>query len=221
MKRAHLFSQRAHVANTIGYRRRKGVAAIVERVAQDVTGWKVRLVEYFGLLSSTQHLHNVRLAQGRSIDLRQRAAVSQMGTPFAVAASGIDVRRISSGRGRHNVGNVGLFLWRLQDYPVVRGMAQAQADPRMAILLYHSPAWLRYAALQSAPAQNRSEPSAPKRAIPRTYSRDRRFITSWKRCGRLWSMAAQRRLTTLGDNLFSRFLSTTNWFPLKKSRFVI
>ena len=39
------FSQRAYVANTIGYRRRKGTIAVVEQVALDVTGWPARAVE--------------------------------------------------------------------------------------------------------------------------------------------------------------------------------
>src|SRR4051812_8380207 len=33
------FSQRAEVANTIRYRRRKGTASVIEQLARDVTGW--------------------------------------------------------------------------------------------------------------------------------------------------------------------------------------
>jgi hypothetical protein len=37
-----VFTQRASVANTIGYRRRKGTAAMLEQLARDVTGWPGR-----------------------------------------------------------------------------------------------------------------------------------------------------------------------------------
>src|SRR3954470_9760203 len=36
---------RAEVANTIGYRRRKGTAAALEQLARDVTGWPAAVVE--------------------------------------------------------------------------------------------------------------------------------------------------------------------------------
>ena len=41
---------RAEVANTIGYRRRKGTASVLEQLARDVTGWNARAVEFFQLL---------------------------------------------------------------------------------------------------------------------------------------------------------------------------
>jgi hypothetical protein len=118
----HLFSQRAHVANAIGYRRRKGAPAILERAAQDITDWKARVVEYFELLSSTQHFDNVRLSEGRSFNLRDKLAVARMNTPFERAASLVDVRRITSKRGKQNIPNVGLFLWRLESYPMTHAI---------------------------------------------------------------------------------------------------
>ena len=42
---------RAEVANTIGYRRRKGTASVLEQLARDVTGWNARAVEFFQLLA--------------------------------------------------------------------------------------------------------------------------------------------------------------------------
>jgi len=38
-------SVRAEIAHTIGYRRRKGTAAMLEQLAQDVTGWSACVVE--------------------------------------------------------------------------------------------------------------------------------------------------------------------------------
>ncbi|HSL72209.1 MAG TPA: hypothetical protein VK864_18315, partial [Longimicrobiales bacterium] len=44
---------RAEVANTIGYRRQKGTAAVLEQLARDVTGVDAKLVEFFRLLAMT------------------------------------------------------------------------------------------------------------------------------------------------------------------------
>ena len=41
------FSQRAYVANTLYYRRRKGTAHVLETLAKDVTGWPAQAVEFF------------------------------------------------------------------------------------------------------------------------------------------------------------------------------
>ena len=115
---SHLFSQRAHVANAIAYRRRKGVPAVLERVAEEMTGWKARAVEYFELLYSTQHLDNVRLGKGGTLSLRDEFVLAQLNTALDTAASLLDVRRIATQQGKHNIRNVGLFLWRLQSYPI-------------------------------------------------------------------------------------------------------
>ena len=42
--------QRALVANTISYRRRKGTAAVLEQMAYDVVGRSAKVVEFFQLL---------------------------------------------------------------------------------------------------------------------------------------------------------------------------
>lgn len=114
------FSQRAYVANTLAYRRRKGTATVLEQLAHDVTGWDSRVVEYFRLLAMTQHLNHVRLDRHCLTDLHNTGALDVIGGPFESTAHSVDVRRISNGRGRHNIPNLGLFLWRLKSYPVKR-----------------------------------------------------------------------------------------------------
>ena len=47
--------QRLDVAKTIYYRRRKGTLAVLEEIAADITGWNVRVVEFFRRLSRTRH----------------------------------------------------------------------------------------------------------------------------------------------------------------------
>ena len=48
--------QRLDVANTIDYRRRKGTLGLLEQLAADITGWDVKVVEFFRRLGRTRHL---------------------------------------------------------------------------------------------------------------------------------------------------------------------
>lgn len=109
-------SERALVANTIGYRRRKGTAAMLEQLARDVTGWPARVVEYFQLLGTTQHVDHVRRSNVRTPDLRDAGRLELLESPFDTIAHAADVRHIDVRRGRHNIPNVGLHLWRLAAY---------------------------------------------------------------------------------------------------------
>ncbi|HEV2254867.1 MAG TPA: phage tail protein [Streptosporangiaceae bacterium] len=117
---------RALVANTIRYRRRKGTPGVIEQVARDVTGWPARVVEYYRLLSLTQHLDHVRLGAARTADLRDAAGLALTGTPFDETARTGEVRHIDIGRGRYNLPDVGVHLWRLGAYPVALGDARAR-----------------------------------------------------------------------------------------------
>ena len=109
-------SPRAEVAHTIALRRRKGTALVLEQLARDVTGWDARAVEYFQRLVATQYMNHPRPHCRQSPDLRDGDALEWIGTPFERASRTIDVRRIESGRGRHNIHNIGLHLWRIQSY---------------------------------------------------------------------------------------------------------
>lgn len=104
-------SPRTLVADAIRRRRSKGVASALEEVARDLSGWPVRVVEYFPLLGQTQHVRYPREGRGGTVDLRAAAAIDLHAGPFEVLPARIDVRRVSSGRGRHNVPNVGVFVW--------------------------------------------------------------------------------------------------------------
>lgn len=116
------YSLRAYVANTLGYRRRKGTAGVMEQLARDVTGWPARAVEYFELLATTQQLNHLRLHATAVASLRDGNALEHIGTPFDRLARTANVRHIAdAGRipapdGRHNIPNLGLHLWRLQSY---------------------------------------------------------------------------------------------------------
>ena len=121
----HTFSQRARVANTISYRRRKGTASMLEQLARDVTGWDARAVEFFELLATTQYLNHLRPHNLRTPDLRDPTALAELNTPFDTLAHTVEVRRTANGRGKYNIPNIGLFLWRLQAYPLTKSPADA------------------------------------------------------------------------------------------------
>ena len=129
---------RAEVADTIGFRRSKGTLSMLERLCFDVTGWPGMAVEYFARLSTTQYVRNhlrpgmageyftphsaaqyVRnhLRPGNAIvDVRSPMTAADVGGAFDFPPRSADVRRIDSGRGRYNLPNIGLFVWRLAAY---------------------------------------------------------------------------------------------------------
>jgi hypothetical protein len=113
---AGVSSPRAEVANTIAYRRRKGTAAMLEQLARDVTGWSARVVEFFQLLATTQYMNHIRPENLQSPDLRRWEPLERLNTPFESIAHTADVRRIAAQRGKYNIPNIGIFLWRLRSY---------------------------------------------------------------------------------------------------------
>jgi len=124
-------SQRAEVANTIAYRRRKGTAAMLEQLARDVTGWNAAVVEFFQRLGWTQNMNHVRPAAWFAPDLRRWEPPERLGTAFDRIARTIEVRRIATEQGRFNIPDIGIFLWRLDAYPLTASPATPVAgDPR-------------------------------------------------------------------------------------------
>lgn len=116
-------SQRAEVANTIGFRRRKGTASMLEQLARDVTGWNARVVEYFELLATNQYMNHIRLHNQVTPDLRQWEPLERLDTAFDTIPRTINIRRIATEKGKHNIPNIGIFLWRLNDYALTQSPA--------------------------------------------------------------------------------------------------
>jgi hypothetical protein len=123
------FTQRGYVANTLGYRRRKGTVAVLEQLARDLTGWPARAVEFFERLVTTQHVNHVRPQATATADLRNADSLQNASTPFETLTHTAEVRHIDNGRGRYDIPNVGLFLWRLQGYPLT-GVTARQVDAK-------------------------------------------------------------------------------------------
>lgn len=106
-------SPRAEVARTIAFRRRKGTALMLEELAQAVTDFPSHAVEFFERLATTQYMKHVRLHAPATADLRNVEATFRIGSAFDRVAHTVEVRRPENG-GRHNIPNVGIFLWRLR-----------------------------------------------------------------------------------------------------------
>lgn len=138
-----VYSQRAFVANTLSYRRRKGTLAMLEGLSRDVTGWGAHAVPFFELLGWTQHLNHIRSVttpnpyssgSGRTnppsfdrvgtVNLRSLDVVDRIGGAFDICSHTVDVRRPAHSEGWYNIRNLGIFLWRLQSYPL-SGVAPA------------------------------------------------------------------------------------------------
>jgi len=111
---------RREVGNIIHNRRRKGTLPLLEQLALDVASWPAHAVEFFKLLDATQNINARQLERGRTVDIRDNAALEHVGGPFVREAHTVDVRHITSQYtpGRYNLANIGLFIWRLQAYAV-------------------------------------------------------------------------------------------------------
>ncbi len=109
---------RREVANTIGNRRRKGTLSLLELLGRDVAGWPPRAVEFYQLLGWTQHINHLHPERARTVDLRAGDALDRINTAFDELSHTVDVRRTGSHRtrGRYNIPEVGLFVWRLNAY---------------------------------------------------------------------------------------------------------
>lgn len=150
-------SPRAEVAHTIGYRRRKGTAAMLEQLAHDVTGWPARAVEFFQLLATTQYLNHLRPENRSFLPVRDANRLEYLGGAFEHVIKAVDlthtvdVRRIASGRGRYNIPNLGLWplpvaFERLFSNPVACRPSERRGQAPLLV----QPAGQQYAAVQSA-----------------------------------------------------------------------
>jgi hypothetical protein len=120
-------SPRAEVANTILYRRWKGTATILEQLASDVTGWSAVAVEFFELLITTQYVNHVRPRSLETVDVRDWQVASTVDTPFDRNSHTVEVRRIATNRGKYNIPNIGVYVWRLAVYSNLGAPSQAYA----------------------------------------------------------------------------------------------
>lgn len=136
--------QRLDVANTIDYRRRKGTLGLLEQLANDITGWDAKVVEFFRRLARTRHLldpaigpaagpgTDIGLLQqaeglkgtlsgtgiGGFADLRNARAARLSHGAFDEFFHTADLRAGLGGTGWYTIPHLGVFLWRLNVYNV-------------------------------------------------------------------------------------------------------
>lgn len=142
---------RADVARTVFHRRRKGTLGAIESLVFTLSGWAAQAVELRNNLVWTQHLNHQRpdsggapplpqrtslasAVRGGTLPIRDPAALSFLNSAFDPFAHVADVRPGMIGTPRYNLPNLGIFLWRLEDYTVPVGdpgqaLAQAVAAP--------------------------------------------------------------------------------------------
>ena len=101
---AGVTDSRAEVANTIGYRRRKGTKIALQQVAIDVSGRPAVVVEEFQRLITTESMRLVRPGHQATASLRDGPLLRVLGhasgngisdSPFDAANRTVDVRRIA------------------------------------------------------------------------------------------------------------------------------
>lgn len=113
---------RAEVAQTISYRRRKGTTRLIEELARTATGWSVYTAEFFQRVATTQHVNHLR-PENKTVEIRAREweALARINSSFDKLPHTIDVRNPNNtlgDQGRYNVPTIGVFLWRLNAYPL-------------------------------------------------------------------------------------------------------
>jgi hypothetical protein len=133
--------QRLDVANTIDYRRRKGTLGVIEQVANDITRWDVKAVEFFRSLARTRHGLDPAVAAKGAQGAALMQAAGLIGALTRTPAGGFaDLRNVYGGKktggafdeyfytadarmGRGRCGwraipHLGLFVWRLKAFLV-------------------------------------------------------------------------------------------------------
>jgi hypothetical protein len=127
---------RRDVADTIGWRRRKGTLGVVTDVTRKLTGWGVHAAELLEDVAWSQELDHQRpdagglppyalpsvdrhtVVRGGTATIRDPATLALLGTPFDSFARMPDFRTPGIGEARPNLPNLAIFLWRLATYRV-------------------------------------------------------------------------------------------------------
>src|SRR5262249_39755155 len=97
------------------------------------TSWNANVVEYFLRLATTEYMNHLRPDHVGAPDLRQWEPLERLDSPFDPVAHTADVRQIATGDGRHNIPNIGIFLWRLNAYSLTGSPAFKLDDRRYLV----------------------------------------------------------------------------------------
>jgi hypothetical protein len=125
-----VLSARAATANAIAHNRRKGTLWVLEEIARDQAHWPARAVEFYRQTVVASHLDHLQPTRPATPDLRSARKLADLDNPFDGFCHLGDVRRVShaASRGRFNIPNVALFVWRLRPYTVTATAAYCRED---------------------------------------------------------------------------------------------
>lgn len=150
---------RADVARTVFHRRRKGTLGAIESLTFTLSGWAAHAVEMRERLVWSQHLNHQRpdagglpplalltslgsARRGGTVSLRDPALLTLVDGPFDPFAHVVDLKPPYGGAPGYNLPNLGIFLWRLEDYTVPVSKPVMPAAPDDIIDLTPAPAGL-------------------------------------------------------------------------------
>lgn len=156
---------RADVARTVYHRRRKGTLGAIESQAFALSGWAAHAVELRDRLAWNMHLNHLRPdaggaspwqsaphndprhpLRGGTAALRAPAWLSFVDDPFDPFARTVDLKppvaREGEGPARPavNLPNLGVFLWRLEDYQVPVSLPAPPRAPAAQVVAQADPA---------------------------------------------------------------------------------
>lgn len=122
---------RARVADALALRARKGTLRALEHAASEASNLPVMAVEYGRRLVHAQSMRLTHPEMGAAVNFRDRPGLARIGMAFERASRGVEVRRIESpARGRWNLGNVGLQVWRLRPWAISNHQVNPAASGR-------------------------------------------------------------------------------------------
>jgi hypothetical protein len=120
---------RREVANTIRYRRQKGILALLEVLTKDIAGWSSHAVELRKSMAFIQNINCLNMDLANTVDLEKTEALNRLNSPFnSIAHTAALNTFIDDHMPGYNIPSVGLFVWRLKDYPVTMTSAYRVKD---------------------------------------------------------------------------------------------
>jgi hypothetical protein len=159
---------RCMVANTLAFRRRKGLPATFEAVMACATGWASHVSEGAASVAMSATARRPRRGAADTVSMRASWALDRLGGAFDPVRRTAGVRSGSL----YNLDRLGVFLWRLQGYPLrgVTAGVPAAAAAKQGGLTFHPLG--RDMPLFNRPSRNRTiEQRTALRDVPAPLSR--------------------------------------------------
>lgn len=112
---------RTDVKKTIHWRKRKGNLLMLEELANFITGWNARAVEFFENLVWNQNMNAPKFNHIYTPDLRNSIALDRIYRAGDTTCHNIDVRNPNQSSGWYNIKNIGFFFSRMEAFKIKNG----------------------------------------------------------------------------------------------------